>query len=70
VNSLWDTEKREGAAFEELVGFHGGMGGDQSFPFLLFPADWALDKGEIVGAENVNKALKGRLDHIREGVAD
>jgi putative membrane protein len=69
VNSLWDTEKREGAAFEELVGFHGGMGGDQSLPFLLFPADWALDKQEIVGAENVNKALKGRLDHIREGAA-
>jgi len=66
VNSLWDVQKREGAAFEELVGFHGGMGGDQSHPFLFFPSDWDIAKEEIVGAENVYRALKGTLDRIRE----
>jgi putative membrane protein len=65
VNSLWDTEKQEGAAFEELVGFHGGMGGEQSRPFILFPSDWDLDKQEIVGAENVHRALKGALGRLR-----
>jgi uncharacterized membrane protein YvlD (DUF360 family) len=42
VNSLYDQEHDEVAAFEELVGSHGGIGGDQSFPFVLFPAAWPL----------------------------
>ena len=69
VNSFWDVEKREGAAFEELVGFHGGMGGDQSQPFLLFPSEWNLDQHEIIGAENVYKALKGTLNRLSSGEA-
>ena len=39
VNSFIDTGKNEGAAFEELIGFHGGLGGYQTQPFLLSPAE-------------------------------
>ena len=39
VNSLWDPQTDEVAAFEELVGSHGGLGGEQTRPFLLYPAD-------------------------------
>ena len=38
VNSTWWPETEEVAAFEELVGSHGGMGGPQSYPFVLAPA--------------------------------
>ena len=38
VNSTYWREIDEVAAFEELVGSHGGMGGTQSFPFVLHPA--------------------------------
>ena len=37
VNAAYSPDTEEVAAFEELVGSHGGMGGSQSFPFVLFP---------------------------------
>ena len=46
------------AAFEELVGSHGGMGGSQSFPFLLHPAELELPSEELVGAEAIHRQLR------------
>lgn len=37
INSFYDPVAEEGAAFEELIGFHGGLGGKQSHPFVLAP---------------------------------
>ena len=65
VNSFYDPETQEAAAFEEQIGFHGGFGGAQAWPFLLFPAKWELDKQEIVGAEQVYQLLKKLLDGLR-----
>ena len=42
LNSTYWAETDEVAAFEELVGSHGGMGGAQSHPFALFPSEWEL----------------------------
>ena len=39
LNSTYWQDTDEVAAFEELVGSHGGMGGSQSFPFLLHPVE-------------------------------
>ena len=61
VNSFFDPEKQEGAAFEELIGFHGGLGGYQTQPFLLYPAEWTLEDETLLGAESVYKFLKGQL---------
>ena len=61
VSSFFDPDKQEGAAFEELIGFHGGLGGYQTQPFLLYPAEWNLDDKEIIGAEAVFKILKSQL---------
>jgi uncharacterized membrane protein YvlD (DUF360 family) len=58
VNSLYDPESREVAAFEELVGSHGGLGGDQNQPFVLYPAEWQLDDEEIVGAAELHTQFK------------
>ena len=37
VNSFYDPQLEEGCAFEELISFHGGMGGPQTRPFILHP---------------------------------
>lgn len=37
VNSMWDPQTEEVAAFEHLVGSHGGLGGEQTRPFVLYP---------------------------------
>ena len=58
VNSLYDPESREVAAFEELVGSHGGLGGDQNQPFVLYPAEWQLIDEEIVGAADLHAQFK------------
>ena len=38
--SQYDPELGEVAAFEELIGSHGGLGGPQTEPFILHPAEW------------------------------
>lgn len=58
VNSLYEPATEEVAAFEELVGSHGGLGGPQTRPFLLVPAGWAAGDGPIVGAPAVNAQLR------------
>ena len=66
VNSFYDAENDEVCAFEELVGSHGGVGGSQSEPFILYPSDWNVPDEEIVGAENIYKILKTNLRDIKE----
>jgi len=58
LNSTYWTAGDEVAAFEELVGSHGGMGGTQSHPFLLHPRDLELPEQELVGAEHVHRYLR------------
>ncbi len=61
VNSTYWAETDEVAAFEELVGSHGGMGGEQSHPFVLFPADWRKPTEEVIGAETMHHHMRGWL---------
>jgi putative membrane protein len=62
VMSLYDTEKNEVAAFEELIGSHGGLGGDQTKPFIMYPSEWNLEKEDIIGAEKVYKIFKNKME--------
>jgi Type I phosphodiesterase / nucleotide pyrophosphatase len=61
VNSTYWADTDEVAAFEELVGSHGGMGGGQSFPFVLFPTELAYPESPVVGAESMHQVLRGWL---------
>ena len=70
VNSFYDSEKDEVCAFEELVGSHGGAGGSQSEPFILYPSDWNVSEDEIIGAENIYKILKSNLKQLKEGAGN
>jgi uncharacterized membrane protein YvlD (DUF360 family) len=57
VNSFYDPVTEEGCAFEELISFHGGMGGPQTQPFILFPSHFTLPAEPLVGAEAVHRLL-------------
>ena len=67
VNSFYDSENDEVCAFEELVGSHGGVGGSQSEPFILYPSSWDVPEEEIIGAENIYKLLKENLAKLKSG---
>ncbi len=64
VNSFYDSENNEVCAFEELVGSHGGLGGDQTKPFILYPSDWT-DPGELIGAASIYSFLKNEIDELK-----
>jgi uncharacterized membrane protein YvlD (DUF360 family) len=68
VNSFYDHQLEEGCAFEELISFHGGMGGPQTRPFILYPKTLALPDHPIVGAAEVHDILAG-WRHTLEGTA-
>jgi uncharacterized membrane protein YvlD (DUF360 family) len=59
VNSFYDHELDEGCAFEELISFHGGMGGLQTRPFILAPVELPLPDEPLVGAASVHALLSG-----------
>jgi uncharacterized membrane protein YvlD (DUF360 family) len=57
VNSFYDPVTDEGCAFEELISFHGGLGGPQTRPFILHPAHLRTPGEPLVGAEAVHRLL-------------
>ena len=57
INASFSPDTEEVAAFEELVGSHGGMGGSQSFPFVLFPVALPYPERAVVGAEEMHRVL-------------
>jgi hypothetical protein len=59
VGSFDDAALDEGCAFEELISFHGGLGGPQTRAFVPCPPTFELPEAPIVGAEAVHGLLSG-----------
>ena len=71
VNSTYWDEADEVAAFEELCGSHGGMGGEQAYAFVLVPPDFDLPDDMIVGAEEMHRWMRRWLaDAGQDGYAE
>ncbi|WP_434599129.1 phage holin family protein [Streptomyces sp. A5-4] len=61
VNSWHDPVSGRVHAFEEQIGSHGGLGGEQGRPFLLSPFTLSrpvAEGQELVGAEQVHRVLR------------
>jgi hypothetical protein len=70
LNSTYWEDLDEVAAFEELVGSHGGLGGEQSYPFVMHPVDLEWPEDPVIGAESVHHILKGwQADLAANGAA-
>ena len=70
LNSTYWDDLDEVAAFEELVGSHGGMGGEQSYPFVMHPVDLGWPDEPVIGAESVHHILKGwQAELVENGAA-
>lgn len=57
IISRYDAASGEVASFEDQIGTHGGLGGEQSHAFVLHPAEWGID-GPLVGAVTVHKQIR------------
>jgi hypothetical protein len=67
VGSFYDPDLEEGCAFEELISFHGGLGGPQTQPFILHPVELEVPDEPIVGAERVHAVLSGWRRRLQDG---
>jgi uncharacterized membrane protein YvlD (DUF360 family) len=66
VNSFYDPVTEEGCAFEELISFHGGMGGYQTEPFLLHPVHLESPAEPLIGADAVHRLLRSWREQCNE----
>jgi hypothetical protein len=72
VGSFYDPSLDEGCAFEELISFHGGLGGPQTRAFILSPPTLPLPDEPVIGAAAVHELLAGwrrmlqEADHPKE----
>jgi uncharacterized membrane protein YvlD (DUF360 family) len=64
INSPIDAGTEEVAAYEELVGCHGGLGGWQTEAVLVHPAEWRVDDPPLVGADAVHRQLVLWLEQV------
>lgn len=69
VGSFYDPELDEGCAFEELISFHGGLGGPQTRPFVLHPIDFPTPDEKVIGAEALHRLLVGWRRRLHGGPA-
>ena len=63
VVSRLDEYTHEVAAFEELVGCHGGIGGWQTEAVLVHPRRWVVDEPPV-GSDAVHELLISWLDQL------
>jgi hypothetical protein len=69
VGSFYDPDLEEGCAFEELISFHGGIGGPQTQPFILHPRRLVVPDEPIIGAAGVHGVLAGWRAELDEAAA-
>ncbi|HEU4421454.1 MAG TPA: alkaline phosphatase family protein, partial [Pilimelia sp.] len=69
VISLVEPGTDEVAAFEELVGCHGGLGGWQTEAVLVYPAGLTLDTDDLTGPEAVHRQLVRWRDELNPPAA-
>ncbi len=67
VGSFYDPALDEGCAFEELISFHGGLGGPQTRAFVLHPVTLPAPAEPLVGAAAVHGLLAGWRAALENG---
>jgi uncharacterized membrane protein YvlD (DUF360 family) len=66
AGSFYEPELETGCAFEELISFHGGLGGPQTRAFVLAPKVLPFPREPLVGAAAVHELLLGWRRHLQE----
>jgi hypothetical protein len=58
VMGKYDPSTGQVITMDELVGAHGGVGGNQTLPFVLYPSEWTDRPPPIVGADGLHRFLR------------
>lgn len=65
LNSSYDPITQEISGFENQVSHHGGLGGLQNHPFVLYPSEFQVPNAPIVGARSLHQILRGWRDNVQ-----
>ncbi len=65
VHGAWLEERGRLVVMEEQVSSHGGLGGPQTEPFILLPADWGVSPMDLESPEALHRVLARELARIR-----
>jgi uncharacterized membrane protein YvlD (DUF360 family) len=65
VGSFYDDALEEGCAFEELISFHGGLGGPQTRAFVLHPKTLPAPHVPLVGAASIHALIAGWRNQLQ-----
>ena len=65
LNTSYDPETQEIPGFEDQVSHHGGLGGPQCHPFLLYPSTFPIGMEPIVTAFSLHNLLHGWRDSVQ-----
>ncbi len=66
IGSFYDPALDDACAFEELISFHGGLGGPQTRAFILASERLAVPDAPILGAAAVHGLLQGWRRSLQE----
>jgi hypothetical protein len=67
VNSTYDPQTQELPGFENQVSHHGGLGGPQCHPFLLYPAVLPVEDEPIVTAVSLYRVMHSWREQTQVG---
>jgi len=63
IISQVDVDAGAVASFESQIGTHGGLGGEQTRPFVAHPAEWRIDE-PIIGATALHSQIRAWLARL------
>jgi len=62
-------EGGEVVCFENQVASHGGLGGPQDYPFIMYPGEFSLDLEEVTNAKDLYPHFVAYLDRVMSNEA-
>jgi len=66
LNSTYDPITQEIGGFENQVSHHGGLGGLQNYPFVLYPSEFQVSSTPIIGAQALHQLLRGWRSDVQK----
>ncbi len=70
INGAWLADRKRIVVMEEQVSSHGGLGGRQTEPFIMLPADWDVTELDLDSPEALHQLLKRELRQFRGPARD
>jgi uncharacterized membrane protein YvlD (DUF360 family) len=70
INGAWLADRQRIVVMEEQISSHGGLGGNQTKPFIMLPAGWTVTDLDLDSPESLHMLLKRELAQYQGSARD